>query len=146
MTDPHQFPPRPSYPPPTTEPTTIPPLDTPAVFHHIPWIARLLHRPNTIIRVPGARRPLTPGSSEDSLFAATFKTATTVRSCVVLYQERGTDGNQPREDGEDEPPEATILVDVGDGMNGHHNLLQYVDGHSIFYHFTSTSLHFTNLT
>lgn len=62
----------------------MPPSDTKDPFLRIPWTAALLSKPNQITRVPTSRLPK-PSTNEDSLFATTLKTPSTLRSCISVY-------------------------------------------------------------
>lgn len=89
------------------------PEDSKAPFFRIPWAASLLQRPNIICRIPGSRRP--KSDLEDSLFAETLKTPRTLRSCISFYQ-------KPKVDAE-KIEECSTLFTVGDGLNGHSNIM-----------------------
>ncbi|KAK1089003.1 hypothetical protein LTR48_001020 [Friedmanniomyces endolithicus] len=87
--------------------------DSKAAFLRIPWAAALLNRPNVICRVPGSRQP--KQSLEDSLFAEILKTSRTINSCIAFYAKPSdSDGNIT---------EVSTLITIGDGMNGHPNIL-----------------------
>ncbi|KAK1050686.1 hypothetical protein LTR74_017001 [Friedmanniomyces endolithicus] len=87
--------------------------DSKAAFLRIPWAAALLNRPNVICRVPGSRQP--KQSLEDSLFAEILKTSRTINSCIAFYTKPSdSDGNIT---------EVSTLITIGDGMNGHPNIL-----------------------
>ncbi|TKA77219.1 hypothetical protein B0A55_02574 [Friedmanniomyces simplex] len=89
------------------------PEDSKAAFLRIPWAAALLNRPNVVCRVPGSRQP--KQSLEDSLFAEILKTPRTISSCVAFYAKPSdTDANIA---------EVSTLIAMGDGMNGHPNIL-----------------------
>lgn len=85
------------------------PEDTRAPFLRIPWIARHLNKPNTVCRAPTCRSP--KADLEDSLLAEILKTPRTIRSCVCFYTRPSDD--QPH------VPEVSVVMTMGDGMNGH---------------------------
>lgn len=87
--------------------------DTIAPFQRIPWTSRILSQPDTVTKVPASRRP--KASTEDSLFAEILKTSRTLRSCIVTYRK------PPRD--EDPIEEVTALYKVGNGMNGHPEII-----------------------
>ena len=89
------------------------PDDSKAAFLRIPWAAALLNRPNVICRVPGSRQA--KRSLEDSLFAEVLKTPRTMSSCIAFYTKPSeTDGSID---------EVSTLITMGNGMNGHPNIL-----------------------
>lgn len=88
-------------------------VDTKATFLRVPWIARKLNRPGTIVRVSGSRKP--KADTEDSLWAEILKTPRTIRSTVSFYQ-------NPQNDN-DSVSEVTTVLSVGNGMNGHPEIL-----------------------
>ncbi|KAK1030690.1 hypothetical protein LTR33_017057 [Friedmanniomyces endolithicus] len=87
--------------------------DSKAAFLRIPWAAALLNRPNVICRVPGSRQP--KQSLEDSLFAEILKTSRTINSCIAFYDKPS--------DSDGSITEVSTLITIGDGMNGHPNIL-----------------------
>jgi acyl-coenzyme A thioesterase PaaI-like protein len=87
--------------------------DTKAPFLRIPWAASLLNRPNVICRVPGSRKP--KSTLEDSLFAEILNTPRTIVSCISFYQKPA--------DGDEMVAEVSTLITVGDGLNGHPDIL-----------------------
>lgn len=89
------------------------PDDSTASFRRIPWTARLLNDPDVIARVPNSRLP--KRDTEDSLYAEILKTDRTIRNCIVVYRKSAN--------AEDEISEATTLYEVGDGMNGHPEII-----------------------
>lgn len=60
------------------------PSDSRDPFLRIPWTASLISKPNLITRVPSSRQPK-PSTNEDSLFATTLNTPSTLRSCISVY-------------------------------------------------------------
>ena len=89
------------------------PSDTRDPFLRIPWTAGLIKRPNIICRQPGSR--LFKASTEDSLFSEILKTPRTIRSCICFYE-------KPKPD-QERIEETSILMTIGNGMNGHPNTL-----------------------
>lgn len=89
------------------------PEDSRESFQRIPWAASLLRKPNIVCRVPGSRHP--KRSTEDSLFAEVLKTSRTIGSCICVYQ-------RPAESDE-KIEEVSTLMTVGEGMNGHPQIL-----------------------
>ncbi|KAK4539982.1 hypothetical protein LTR36_009880 [Oleoguttula mirabilis] len=87
--------------------------DSKAPFQRIPWAAALLAKPNTVCRVPGSRQ--LKRSGEDSLFAEVLKTPRTIRNCICIYQ-------RPAETDE-KIEEVSTLMTVGEGMNGHPQIM-----------------------
>lgn len=85
------------------------PEDSKSPFRRIPWTAALINRPNLVFRVPGSRKYKISG--EDSLFAEILKTTRTIRSCISFYKKP-----TPTDDKIDE---VTVLMTIGDGVNGH---------------------------
>ena len=78
-----------------------------------PWAAALLSQPNIIWRLPGTRRP--KPDTEDSLYAETLKTSRTICNLITIYEKPAPS--------DDKIPESSLLVKVGDGMNGHSDIL-----------------------
>lgn len=91
----------------------MPPSDTTAPFQRIPWTAALLSKPNLITRVPDSRS-LKP-TNEDSLFATTLKTPTTIRSCINVYSRPEPSDPYVRE--------VTTLATLGPALDGHPGIL-----------------------
>ncbi|KAK4501259.1 hypothetical protein PRZ48_007066 [Zasmidium cellare] len=89
------------------------PEDTKAPFLRIPWIARQITKPNVVCAAPNCRTP--KADLEDSLLAETLKTPRTVRSSIYFY-------TRPP-DSQDHIPEVSIVMTMGDGMNGHPDTL-----------------------
>ncbi|KAH9822748.1 putative Xaa-Pro aminopeptidase P [Teratosphaeria destructans] len=89
------------------------PSDSKETFMRIPWAANLLNRPNIVLHVPNSRKP--KASREDSLYAETFKTPRTLRSCISFYQ-RPSPSDEKIE-------EVSTLYTVGDGLNGHPDIM-----------------------
>jgi acyl-coenzyme A thioesterase PaaI-like protein len=87
--------------------------DTTAPFLRIPWTRALLSRPNLITRVPDSRS--LKSTNEDSLFATTLKTPTTIRDCITVY---------PRPEPSDSHiNEITTLATLGSALDGHPGIL-----------------------
>lgn len=91
----------------------MPPSDTRDPFLRIPWTASLVSKPNLIIRVPGSRLP--KATNEDSLFATTLKTPSTVRSCISTY-------NRPEPDAKYIDLVSTFVT-LGTDLDGHPGIL-----------------------
>lgn len=88
--------------------------DTQAFFNRVPWCSRLLAQPNLRTHAPSSRTSK-PATSEDSLFAGTFRTNRTIPSVLVFY---------PRPAASDSHINAiSALFALGDGMNGHPSIL-----------------------
>ncbi|EME43701.1 hypothetical protein DOTSEDRAFT_131813 [Dothistroma septosporum NZE10] len=89
------------------------PEDTKAPSLRIPWIRRMVSKPGTIYRVPGSRS--FKSSTEDSLLAETLKTPRTIRSAISFY-------SRPTHE-TDEIEQVTTVMTIGDGMNGHPEII-----------------------
>ncbi|KAM3417921.1 hypothetical protein BST61_g6137 [Cercospora zeina] len=89
------------------------PDDSAASFRRIPWTARFLDDPDVIALVPNSRLP--KRDTEDSLYAEVLKSDRTIRNCIVVYRKPARE--------EDEIEEATTLYEVGNGMNGHPEIM-----------------------
>jgi acyl-coenzyme A thioesterase PaaI-like protein len=89
------------------------PSDTKAPFLRIPWTRALLSAPNLITRTPDSRSP--KPTNEDSLFARTLKTPSTLRSCINVYQ-------RP-EPSDPYVAEVTTLATLGNALDGHPGIL-----------------------
>ncbi|KAI5365505.1 Putative Thioesterase domain, HotDog domain superfamily [Septoria linicola] len=87
--------------------------DTIAPFRRIPWTTRLLNQPDIVTCVPTSRQP--KASTEDSFYAEILKTPRTIRSCIAIYRKPARE--------EDPIEEVTTLYKVGDGMNGHPEII-----------------------
>ncbi|EGP84949.1 uncharacterized protein MYCGRDRAFT_46779 [Zymoseptoria tritici IPO323] len=87
-------------------------LETQSPFLREPWLASQLQHPDTVIRVTPSREP--KASTEDSLFAEILKTDRTIQSCLSFYS------TSKSEDGIEE---VTTLIAMGNGMNGHPQIL-----------------------
>ncbi|KAM0721062.1 hypothetical protein Q7P37_003348 [Cladosporium fusiforme] len=90
------------------------PSDTKDPFLRIPWTASLVSAPNLITRIPTSRQPK-PSTNEDSLFATTLKTPSTLRSCISVY-------TRPSPDAKDIPSVSTFLT-LGSALDGHPGIL-----------------------
>jgi uncharacterized protein (TIGR00369 family) len=84
-----------------------------AHFQSIPWCAQLLQDPEFVITPTFSRQP--KDSTEDSLFAETFRTNSTIKACLSLYKAspQGTTWIS----------EVRTLMTLGTGMNGGAHLL-----------------------
>lgn len=89
------------------------PEDSKSPFMRIPWTASLINRPNIVFHVPGSRKQKSSG--EDSLFAEILKTPRTIRSCIAFHQKPST--------GQEKIEEVSILMTIGNGLNGHPDTL-----------------------
>lgn len=89
------------------------PENSKAAFLRIPWAASLLNQPDVICHVPGSRKY--KASTEDSLFAETLTTSRTIRSCISFHQKPTAT--------QEKIGEMSTLIMMGDGMNGHPNIL-----------------------
>ncbi|KAJ9649772.1 hypothetical protein H2199_000551 [Coniosporium tulheliwenetii] len=79
-------------------------------FTHLPWCRALLSDP-TWKTVPTSSR--TPKSStEDSFFAETLQTPSTIRGCLAQHTAADPTSDPPIR-------EVRILLDLGDGVNGY---------------------------
>lgn len=83
-----------------------------------PWTAALLANPNTTVVVPHNRVP--KSSTEDSLFALSLKSPTTFSSCIALYT---TPSSSAASSSSSSLSEVTTLLHVGDGVNGHAEIM-----------------------
>jgi len=89
------------------------PSDSKDPFLRIPWTAALISAPNIVIRVPDSRRP--KSTNEDSLFAETLKTPSTLRSCITVYPRPSS--------GDASIPQISTFITLGTGMDGHPGIL-----------------------
>jgi len=89
------------------------PSDSKDPFLRIPWTASLLSAPNLITRVPDSR--LRKPSNEDSFFATTLKTPSTLRSCITVY----------RRPVPSDPyiPSVSTFITLGSALDGHPGIL-----------------------
>lgn len=85
--------------------------DSVTPFLRIPWTATLLSQPNIVIETPNCR--VFKASTEDSYYAEILKTSRTIRSCIAFW--RAPSGGFI--------DEVTVLYILGDGMNGHPQIL-----------------------
>lgn len=82
-------------------------------FLRFSWTASLLSDPNLTIRVPPSR--VSKSSKEDSLFAETLHTSSTVQSCITAWP-------TPKPS-DTHVPEVTTFATLGTGMDGHPGIL-----------------------
>lgn len=78
-------------------------------FRSIPWCAKLMDDPNYLMRPTDSR--VYKASTEDSLFAETLKTHSTIRAYVTLFKRPVA--------GVARVDEARALFSLGDGINGY---------------------------
>lgn len=88
-------------------------MDHEARFRSIPWCAALLSNPDFTPTVTASREP--KASTEDSFFAETLQSDRTIRSCVSLQ-------HNPSSAPDRAIPEVRIILELGDGVNGHPNI------------------------
>jgi acyl-coenzyme A thioesterase PaaI-like protein len=81
-------------------------------FTSIPWTSRLLAPPNLRISTPQSRTP--KSTTEDSLFATTLATSTTIPHCLLYY---------PRSPAPSDLTALSILLKVENGCNGYPHIL-----------------------
>ncbi|KJX99557.1 thioesterase superfamily protein [Zymoseptoria brevis] len=110
-------------------------LESQSPFLREPWLASQLQHPDTVIRVTPSRESKV--STEDSLFAEILKTDRTIQSCLSFYLDHRSSSNsassrsqnaEGREaestaKSEDGIGEVTTLIAMGNGMNGHPQIL-----------------------
>ncbi|KAM0699626.1 hypothetical protein Q7P36_000629 [Cladosporium allicinum] len=89
------------------------PSDSKEPFLRIPWTAALLSAPNLITRIPDSRLP--KPSNEDSFFATTLKTPSTLRSCITVY--RRPTSSDPY------IPSVSTFITLGSALDGHPGIL-----------------------
>jgi acyl-coenzyme A thioesterase PaaI-like protein len=89
------------------------PSDSKDPFLRIPWTAALLSAPNLITRIPDSRLP--KSSNEDSFFATTLKTPSTLRSCITVY--RRPTSSDPY------IPSVSTFITLGSALDGHPGIL-----------------------
>ncbi|KAI5205698.1 hypothetical protein E4T39_02806 [Aureobasidium subglaciale] len=85
-----------------------------AFFTSIPWTSQLLATPNLHITTPSSRTPK-PHTGEDSLFAHTLATPTTIPHCLLYYPRPATQSEHVTA--------ITVLLKVEDGCNGFPSIL-----------------------
>ncbi|KAI5210941.1 hypothetical protein AUEXF2481DRAFT_28709 [Aureobasidium subglaciale EXF-2481] len=85
-----------------------------AFFTNIPWTSHLLAAPNLTITTPSSRTPK-PHTGEDSLFAHTLATPTTIPHCLVYYPHPATSS--------EEVTAITVLLQIEDACNGFPSIL-----------------------
>ena len=115
----------------TDNPASIAHEDTKAPFLRIPWTACLVDRANLVFRVPVSRKYKSSG--EDSLFAEILITPRTIRSCIAFHQKPS-----PQDDRIDE---VSVLMTIGDGVNGHTKTMHRGTIASVIDGTTSHNLH-----
>jgi acyl-coenzyme A thioesterase PaaI-like protein len=91
----------------------MPPSDSKEPFLRIPWTAPLISAPNLITRVPDSRLP--KPTNEDSFFATTLKTPSTLRSCVSVYRRPVPSDPYIRE--------ISTFATIGSALDGHPGIL-----------------------
>ena len=83
-----------------------------AYFRSIPWCAKLINDPETVI-VPVSSRTHKE-NREDALFAETLNSDSTIRACLTFYQRPSS--------GLSSINEIYTLLSIGYGLNGHANV------------------------
>ncbi|KAK5999787.1 hypothetical protein QM012_005193 [Aureobasidium pullulans] len=83
-----------------------------AYFSSIPWTSRLLAAPNLRLSAPQSRTP--KSSTEDSLFATTLATSSTIPHCIIYY---------PRSSASTDLNSLSILFKIEHGCNGYPHTL-----------------------
>ncbi|CAD0098100.1 unnamed protein product [Aureobasidium mustum] len=83
-----------------------------AYFTNIPWTSRLLAIPNLRITTPQSRTP--KPSTEDSLFATTLATPSTIPHCILFH---------PRLPATADLSSLSLLLKLEDGCNGYPTIL-----------------------